>query len=290
MKLIATLGPAGTFSEIAAQQFLSSQASHASYEISLFRTISQVFKVIGTECDYGVLPLENSLAGFVPEVLDRLLEADLKIVGELFLSVNFSYVSNVGLQDKVEKIYVQYVARSQCSEFLSSFSPDITFVSTYSNIEALHFFKSENSRNQLPVGAIVPTHSVELLTCATKIDGITNESESTTRFVVICNNTDFIENQFSLKESSKQKISLILVPEEDKPGMLEKILSPLSRRNINLLSLYSRVNTLRSSFLKTPGMLYFFMDLENSKHENVNEALSEIMIKGGVKVKLLGSY
>jgi prephenate dehydratase len=57
MSTIATLGPAQTFSERAAQAYCEKHPEYAG--IRLYPTIRKVMAAIGTECQRGILPIER---------------------------------------------------------------------------------------------------------------------------------------------------------------------------------------------------------------------------------------
>ena len=273
MKTIGTLGPEGTFSDIATKKYIN--ASNNEYGIKYFKSIKSTLLSIGKDCDYGILPIENYSEGFVSLVLDTIADSKLFITGEIILPIQFSFVSNAGVLDQVTKIFVQFVAKNQCSEFIESLG-NIEIVTTESNISSL-----EKARNdhQLSAGAIVPVNSY-----------------STNEFRLIHENVnDYCNNQTRfLKFSSKQqyqekldniayKTSIVVFDDQDRPGLLESILSPFSKRNINLTSITSRPTK------KKLGVYNFFIGLEGHlKDSNVEEALSEIGKDN--RLKVFGSY
>ena len=57
MNLIATLGPKGTYSELATLKYIESQ--HDSYEIQYFNSIKKTLESVGDTCNFGVIPIEN---------------------------------------------------------------------------------------------------------------------------------------------------------------------------------------------------------------------------------------
>ena len=71
------LGPAGTYSEIAAKKFFG--------ENNVFiakNTIADVFDSVTTaEADYGVVPIENSIEGSVNMTMDLFEIPNIRVVG-----------------------------------------------------------------------------------------------------------------------------------------------------------------------------------------------------------------
>ncbi len=119
MKKIATLGPAGTFTEIAAKKY--QQLINEELEIKLYPTIPKSCEAIGKECEWGIIPIENTLDGYVQRSLDILLGIEFKIVHELFLPIQFSFVSNEKNLNNLQRIYAQFKSQGQCMKFLDQF-------------------------------------------------------------------------------------------------------------------------------------------------------------------------
>ena len=81
---ISYLGPRGTFSEIAANQYFSNNIiKHPK------SSIEDVFKSVQeSEVAYGVVPIENSVEGSVNNTLDLLSDSNVLITGEIELTIN----------------------------------------------------------------------------------------------------------------------------------------------------------------------------------------------------------
>ena len=81
---IAYLGPEGTFTHAATLKHFGHSINSVSMPV-----ISQVFhQVQSGACDYGVVPIENSIEGVVNHTLDMLINSNLKICGEVELRIH----------------------------------------------------------------------------------------------------------------------------------------------------------------------------------------------------------
>ena len=273
MKTIATLGPKGTFSDIATRRYVGTM--NQGCQIKYFNSIKNTLKAIGSTCDYGLLPIENFSEGFVSLVLDHLVDTDLCIIGEIFLPIQFSFVSQANDISDIKRIFVQFVAKGQCSEFLDSFS-DVEIVSTESNIESLEMINCKEGTND---GAVVPENSFYAEHLRIVVENINDYENNQTRFLVF-------SKQHCPSEKIKSvdyKTSIIVLNDDDHPGLLEKILSSLSKHHINLTAITSRPT--RQLF----GKYHFFMGFDGHfKDSNVAEALCEI--SSNYQLKILGSY
>ena len=94
-------GPEGTFTEAAAlKQF------GQSVELSLLASIDQVFREVEAGvCQYGVVPVENSIEGAVNHTLDMLLVSDLKLCGEVELRIHQHLLSRSENLEDIETVY-----------------------------------------------------------------------------------------------------------------------------------------------------------------------------------------
>ena len=111
MKSIATLGPTNTYSELAAR-LLAKQINEAC-EIKLFPSFGKAYGAIGTDCLYGLFPIENMTEGYVSKVLDLLVHTEFSITHELLLPIQFSLAANCSSFDDIKTLYAQFVAQSQ---------------------------------------------------------------------------------------------------------------------------------------------------------------------------------
>lgn len=119
MNKIAVLGPKGTFTERAAKTYMKVRGIEG--ELAYYSSLRKTFDSIGKECVYGVIPIENTLDGFVQIILDLLTHSSLKIIHEVVLPIRFAFVANCPL-DEVRQIYTQFKSKNQCLDFLEQFS------------------------------------------------------------------------------------------------------------------------------------------------------------------------
>ena len=87
---IAYLGPEGTFT----QQATIKHFGHA-VSSSPQTTIDDVFaEVASGQCNYGVVPVENSIEGMVTHTLDNFIDSPLQICGEVELRIRLHFLAN----------------------------------------------------------------------------------------------------------------------------------------------------------------------------------------------------
>lgn len=176
--LIATLGPQGTFSDVAISRFIDTSAQ--SHEVRYYDSIKQVLNVVGAECRFGVIPIENLSEGFLSIVLDALGSRELYIVDEIALPIAFVFVAKAQHLHDIQKVIVQFAANGQCEEFLSTLNA-VQQVMTQSNMESLSVLRTE----PMTSGAIVPSHAANHQDFALVVEHVHDFEDNQTRFVVL---------------------------------------------------------------------------------------------------------
>lgn len=277
---VVTLGPAGTFSEIAARAFCHGYSASAqlhpelTFEASLQRTLSRAQQDANI---IAVVPIENIAEGFVSPVVDALLRHPLNIIAEFRVPVRFSYVSH---HPRPAKIYAQFVAQGQCSEFISARQQQTdppTLVTTGSNIEALDlFFNDANS------AALVPTHST--LSQAANLEQklithhVADYPHNETRFIAVSQQRLALDTK-----AEAYKTSLLLIDDSDHPGLLADHLQVLAKNHVNLTSIVSRPTGTQF------GNYHFFLDADGHQQDpHLASAIATLQAQS--RLVVLGSY
>jgi len=268
---IFTLGPAGTFSDQAAQRLRAHLGAGAG-PVEYTRTIPEVLaRTVGDPAALGVIPIENSDNGTVGQAQDSLVKHAVTIVWEITVAVRFSLVAR-GPLERVATCFAHPQAADQCSEYLAARLPGAPVLFTNSNMESGVKFLAEEP----PVAAIVPVEfgaaHPELLVDA----DIQNYRENTTRFLVVRPGRG--EGPPHLTGA---KTSLLIEPDEDRPGLLFELLEIFNRYRVNLCRLESRPDKIK------PWNYLFFIDFNNNDQ---SAACVADLNRTRNRITVLGSY
>lgn len=272
-----TLGPEGTFSDKATQRLkthLRLTAPEASPEIVYTRTIPEV--LARTEADprsLGVFPIENSDSGTVVFAQDSLARHKVTILLEINLRVRFSLLAKAPLAD-VRTVHAQPVAYDQCSLYLAEHLPDAEVTFTSSNTQSGRELLA--APDGAAIAAIVPAEFGEAHERFRAAVDIQNNENNITRFLVVRSGRDGEVYDFG-----RHKTSLLVEPEEDRPGLLYDLLSVFNNHHLNLVRLESRPAKIR------PWTYVFFMDFHNNEH--TTDCLAELR-NDKRQIRVLGSY
>ncbi|MBU1145803.1 MAG: ACT domain-containing protein [Firmicutes bacterium] len=276
MESIAVLGPIGTFSDEAKNQF-QIIVKH-SYDSLYCSTMEEVINAVKTKAILAIVPIENTLDGYVQRNLDLLLQSEVSVIGELTIPIQFSMVANAKNIKDVNKIFVQYVAKGQCNEFFKTI-PNVKIITTESNSESFQLFSKGIDHE----GAIIPFHLFNSQPIKFGIENVTDSFHNETRFLIVKKGS-FDQNLNILDKKNQLKVSLVVKEADDKPGVLFSILEEFSKRKINLISIMSRPTK------EHMGKYNFFIELVATleDQEIIFLTIQQLSVKYFIKV--LGIY
>jgi prephenate dehydratase len=266
MILVGVLGPKGTFSDYAAQKYFKNK----DFQIKYFNSIDKTFEM-ADQMNYIIIPIENTIDGYVQQNLDLIFSNDLVIIDEIYLPIKFSLIANSNNFETINKVYVQYIAKSQCKKILSKLD-DKEIILTESNMQAFDQIKKGNKNE----AGIISSHMVDQFN-QFKINDVTDMDFNETRFFVLSHQIESIL-------ANEMKISIVVVPTNDRPGLLYDILGIFKHYNINLTSIISRPTK------NEIGSYYFFIDMNYVSFDQVKVFNAIDQIKNEFEIKVLGIY
>ena len=272
-RILAYLGPAGTFSSHAAQQYLQRPAA-SPLSLQSFPTIPAIFQaLLANEVDLALVPAENSIEGSVTATMDLLAQdIPLYIQVELVIPIVHNLLSRATCLSAVRKVLSHPQAIAQCRSFLAKELSHAQLVETNSTAEAARLVAEGNST----LAAISSLECAERYLLTPLASGIADYSNNETRFLLV--------GQEQINSSVSSKTSMVIALERDHPGGLYQVLGLFARENINLSRIESRPSKLEL------GKYIFFIDCEAGyAHPGLQRVLAELA-KFTVYLRNLGSY
>ncbi|MCX7088770.1 MAG: prephenate dehydratase [Methylococcales bacterium] len=263
---VAFLGPEGTFTQQAAYKHFG----HAVNTVPAV-SIADIFNTVENEqCQFGVVPVENSTEGVINHTLDRFLVSPLKICGEVEVRIHQNLMASFEDHNTITEVYSHQQSLAQCRLWLDKHLPNAIRTPVSSNTEAARLVA-----NQANKAAIGPHGAAELYGLSIIDSNIEDEPNNTTRFIIV-------GHQVSTS-TGRDKTSL-LISTGNQPGALYKILAPFAQYGIGMLHIESRPS--RQGLWE----YVFFIDIEgHCEDEKVAKALHAL--KNSVNMlKILGSY
>jgi prephenate dehydratase len=266
MPSVAFQGVPGAYGEMAALR-AAPEASPKGY--ATFHAVLEA--VMQGQCDLGVIPVENSLAGTVHQALDLLPQTDLHITGEVIERVNHQLLALPGVRlSEVRRVHSHPQALAQCDGFLTEhgLQPVPAFDTAGAAQELLE-------RGATDEAVIASARAGVLYGLEVLQSGIEDENFNYTRFLVLS------KHEAPRLDGATYKTSLVFAVRHT-PGFLLETLNQL--KGLNLTKIESRPRRDRAfSYL-------IYIDFEGYIHDSaVSSALAGVLQKANF-VKVIGSY
>ena len=267
MTKVAFQGVAGAYSEEAIRQYFGSDVETIPCKMS-----DDIFPIVENgDADYGMLPVENAVAGSVTGSYELLMEHDLRVWAEVILRVHHMLLAVPGTKlENLERVRSHPQALAQCEHFLGrhGLQPEPAFDTAGS--------ARDLAENPSPgVGAIAAELAAEMYGLDIVARNIEDFHFNYTRFFVLAMDDP--------PRPQRPKTSLVFSARHQ-PGALFNSLGEFATRGINLTKIESRPRRNR------PWQYLFYLDFEGHWQDPECEAAIMALLRRASFVKLLGSY
>jgi chorismate mutase/prephenate dehydratase len=173
---VAYLGPPGTFTHLAATRRFGSSA-----QLLPVPTIAEIFdEVERNRAEFGVVPVENSTEGAVNVTLDRLIDSDVTITGEMNLDISQHLISRATELAAVKMVCSHPQGLAQCRAWLAAHLPEAAMEETASTSAAV-----ERARDDATVAAVASDIAAQVHGVPILRPRIEDNPSNSTRFLVI---------------------------------------------------------------------------------------------------------
>ena len=269
--VVAFLGPLGTFSHAAVEQYFGN-SNTAADRISV-ATIDDVFlEVEAGKAMYGVVPVENSTEGAVNNTLDCLIDTSLAIVGGIYLPIeHYLLLKDASALAGIRRMVSHKQSLAQCRLWLRTHYPDLELCEVSSNAEAARLAAEDPT-----TAAIAGEMAARNFGLSIVFSKIQDRRNNTTRFLVMSR-----ARQTFPTGSDKTSI---LVYTENKPGALFRLLEPFDKYQVSLTRIETR--PARDDMWS----YVFFIDFEGHIDDESVRLVFQQLAGRAVKIKNLGSY
>lgn len=237
-------------------------------------TFDDVFEAVaGGICDYGVVPVENSLAGSIHRNYDLLLQHDLYIVGEHNLRVSHCLIAHPGVRlEEIRRVYSHPQALAQCEHSLKALGGSIETIPTHDTAGSVRLIAERGERD---AAAIASARAAEVYHMAILREGLEDEKNNYTRFIAL--------GREPVTPQGEAKTSLVFAGRNE-PGLLFRCLSAFALRNIDLSKIESR------PVRGVPWEYFFYLDFIGSLAEERCQRALEQLREMATFVRVFGSY
>lgn len=269
------LGPAGTFTQMALEQWGLPEAGVQ----RSFGSVDAALEALRRgDIAAAMVPIENSVEGGVSATLDALAHGEpLVVVGEVLVPITFVLAARPGVTlDDVHRVGTHSHAWAQVRGFVAERLPDVVYVPTLSTAAAAESLATDPEVTfDAAVCAPVAATNNGLTILGADIGDL---KHAVTRFVLVARPGTLPER------TGADKTTVVLFQHHDRPGALLELLEQFAVRGINMTRLESRPTG------ESMGSYCFSVDFEGHVlDERVGEALVGLK-RVCLGVRFLGSY
>ena len=223
------------------------------------------------ECDCAVLPIENSYAGDVAQVMDLSFFGSLYINGVYDLEITQNLLTLPGAKvEDIKAVVSHNQALDQCAEYISE--KGFIRIEASNTAEAA---KSISEKGDKTLAAIASEETAKLYGLTIAERSINKSSKNTTRFAVFSRTPN---------KSTEDKHLIMFFRVKNETGSLSKAVSVIGDCGINMQALKSRP-TKDHSF-----RYYFYVEgVGDLKEANINKLKAELENVCS-DLKIVGTY
>jgi chorismate mutase/prephenate dehydratase len=268
---VAYLGPAGTFSELAALGYFGSSIVQVPCA-----SIDEVFRMTTAgAADFGVVPVENSTEGVVARSLDLFLTTPLFIIGETSLFVRHNLLRRENSLEGIKAVCAHPQALAQCHGWLSYHLPDVERRPVASNAEGARLASLDPS-----LAAVASDRAGSEFGLHALAPAIQDDPHNRTRFVIVTH-----PDRHPQPKASGHDCTSLVVSVTNRPGAVHDMLVPLKEHGVSMTRFESRPARTADQW-----EYYFYIDVQGHPDQpQVATALKELRNVCSF-FKLLGTY
>lgn len=265
---VAIQGTLGSYHHQASVNYFPDQ-NFELVELESFKKLAQ--SIFQSHVDFGIMAIENTIAGTLLPNYSLITKYQLKIVGEVYLPIQHQLMALPGTKlENLQEIQSHPMALLQCDQFLEDYN-HLRILETSDTALTAKKIKERNLPN---VAAIASELSAEIYGLEILKRNIQTFSKNFTRFFILAKRAEkpLIYNKAS-----------ILFTTTHKSGSLANILNELVYLNINMEKIQS------VPIIDQPWQYAFHVDVSFETPDNFQELLQRIRLKTNF-LDVLGLY
>ena len=265
---VAYSGVEGAFADIAARRIFP-DGRHTGFE-----SFQAAYDAVADgRCDCAVLPVENSYAGAVGQVMDLMFGGELYINGVYTLPITQNLLGVPGASISSVKTVISHPqALSQCAGYIRTHGYE-TVAAANTAVAAQQVADS----GDVAVAAIASAETARLYGLELLDHDINESLTNTTKFAVFSR----VENR--VKDKTDQKF-ILLFTVNDVAGALAKAISVIAGHGFNMKVLRSRPVKDRA------WQYYFYVEAEGDDSSEEGQRMLEDLSAQCEKLKVAGHY
>lgn len=229
--------------------------------------------VVQGECDCTVLPLENSYAGEVSQVIDLLFQGTLYVNGVYDLEITQNLLVLPGTtKSEITTVISHSQALGQCAEYIRQHG--FAKMEAENTAIAARMVSEQGKREFAAIASAetAPLYGLELLE-----KNINESSNNTTRFAVFSR----VEN--SKKEEHDQQFIMVFTVKNE-AGALARAINIIGDAGFNMRALRSR------PMKELLWQYYFYVEADGNIHSLAGERMLQRLSEFCDRLKIVGQF
>ena len=265
---VAYSGVEGAFAHIASKKIFP-DATLCAY--GDFRAAYEA--VVNGDCDCAVLPIENSYAGEVSQVIDLLFRGTLFVNGVYELEITQNLLGLAGATKKDIKTVISHPqALGQCAEYIRAHGFDRQEAENTARAA-----KQVAESGDLSKAAIASLDTAALYGLEVLEKNINESSNNTTRFAVF-------SRAMAKSESNKDKQSILVFTVKNESGALAKAVHIIGQHGFNMRTLRSRpMKTLLWNY-------YFYVETDGNLQTEEGKLMMQELSECCDRLRVVGTF
>ena len=268
MKKIGIQGIRGSYHDQVAKSYFGDSIS-----INEFLSFDDLAHSVSTnKSNYGVMAIENSIAGSIIPNYALIDSLNLNIVGEFFININHQLMVYHGVKiENLKFVSSHPMALLQCKRFLKKYQ----YLTLVEDKDTADVAKQIIENKIMDTAAIASVNAAEIYGLEIISNDIQTIKNNETRFVIVSKEPSAhkeLINKASLKFSLSHKT-----------GSLASVLSIMKNYNLNLTKIQSL------PIVEIPWKYSFFVDTTFDSIDDFNNAIRLIEVEAE-SLKVLGTY
>lgn len=266
---IGIQGVKGSFHDLAASLYFHSD----NYELEPFSEFRSLAKAVSNkELDYGVMAIENTIAGSILPNYALMSEYGIEISGEVYCRIEMSFLINQGGKiEDINHVYSHPMALLQCADFLGQY-PHIKLHEAEDTADSARMIKDNK---MMDCAAIASHRAAAIYGLEVLEENIETNKENYTRFLIL-------KGRMNGEKQIPEKASLSLITNHN-PGSLADTLIIFKNHNLNMTKIQS------IPILGKPYKYSFNIDLVWDDYDNYLKAMDEVRMTAA-SLRILGEY
>lgn len=277
VKRVAIQGVAGANHEIAAREFFKD----SQVEVVPCDTFEELFaKVREDRSLYGIVAIENTIAGSLQGNYTLLKDSGLEVIGEYKLRIKHNLMALPGVKmEEITEVHTHPMALLQCEQFFRGY-PNIRLVESVDTALSAKEVAEKKLRN---VAAVAPAIAAQLYGLEIIKPSIETNKKNFTRFLVVSDRGRTEVDDLRAQNRINRSSIVFSLPQAKEVGSLSKVLTILAFYGLNLSKIQS------NPVVGHEWEYVFYVDLSFSNYTRYIQALDAVRPLCG-KLIVLGEY